>query len=128
MIVGIVVAYKRRAEIKNWLLAHEQHPLVKPLFVIARPLYRGVLRPVSGRGARAALPLEPRHPGELGLEVDEVAVAGVGIFVFVLYVVELSGDLGPTPLDTELLDVADEIYNAALADVAKVVTAPSARP
>ena len=43
--------------------------------------------------------------------------------MFVLYVVELSGDLGPTPLDTELLDVADELYNAALADAAKVVSA-----
>jgi membrane-associated phospholipid phosphatase len=63
-------------------------------------------------------------PGELGLELSTaVAVAGVGIFVFVLYVVELSNDLGPTPLDTELLDLADQLYNAALADVAKVVSA-----
>jgi membrane protein DedA with SNARE-associated domain/membrane-associated phospholipid phosphatase len=125
VIVGIVVAYKRRAEIKKWLLAHEQHPLVKPLFVVGRPLYRKVLRPAYESVAPELRFLWNRvTPGELGLELSTaVAVAGVGIFVFVLYVVELSGDLGPTPLDTELLDVADDLYNAALADVAKVVSA-----
>jgi membrane protein DedA with SNARE-associated domain/membrane-associated phospholipid phosphatase len=125
VIVGIVVAYKRRAEIKKWLLVHEQHPLVKPLFVVGRPLYRKVLRPAYESVAPELRFLWNRvTPGELGLELSTaVAVAGVGIFVFVLYVVELSGDLGPTPLDTELLDVADDLYNAALADVAKVVSA-----
>jgi membrane protein DedA with SNARE-associated domain/membrane-associated phospholipid phosphatase len=125
VIVGIVVAYKRRAEIKKWLLAHEQHPLVKPLFVAGRPLYRKVLRPAYQAVAPELRFLWNRvTPGELGLELSTaIAVAGVGIFVFVLYIVELSGDLGPTPLDTELLDVADELYNAALADVAKVVSA-----
>ena len=125
VIVGVVVAYKRRAEIKKWLLEHESHPLVKPLFVVGRPLYRRVLRPVYEAVAPELRFLWNRvTPGELGLELSTaVAVAGVGIFVFVLYLVELSGDLGPTPLDTELLDVADELYNAALVDVAKVVSA-----
>ena len=68
-------------------------------------------------------------PGELGLELSTaVAVAGVGIFVYVLYIVELSGDPGPTPLDTELLDLADKLYNAALVDVAQVVSALGALP
>ena len=125
VIVGIVVVYKRRAEIKKWLLEHESHPLVKPLFLVGRPLHRKVLRPVYEAVAPQLRFLWNRvTPGELGLELSTaVAVAGVGIFVFVLYVVELSGDLGPTPLDTELLDVADELYNAALADAAKVVSA-----
>jgi membrane protein DedA with SNARE-associated domain len=125
VIVGIVVVYKRRAEIKQWLLGHEQHPLVKPLFVVGRPLYRKVLRPAYMAVAPELRFLWNRvTPGELGLELSTaVAVAGVGIFVFVLYVVELSGDLGPTPLDTELLDLADTLYNAALVDVAKVVSA-----
>src|SRR3954462_4988774 len=34
VIVGIVVAFKRRAEIRAWLLAHERHPLLRPLFLI----------------------------------------------------------------------------------------------
>jgi membrane protein DedA with SNARE-associated domain len=130
VIVGIVVVYKRRAEIKKWLLAHEHHPLVKPLFVVGRPLYRTVLRPVYAAVAPQLRFLWNRvTPGELGLELSTaVAVAGVGIFVFVLYVVELSGDLGPTPLDTELLDLADKLYNAALVDVAKVVSAFGSLP
>ena len=125
VIVGIVVAYRRRREIKQWLLAHEDHPLAKPLFAVARPLYRRVLRPAYDAVAPQLRFLWNRvTPGELGLELSTaVAVAGVGIFVFVLYIVELSNDLGPTPLDTELLDLADMLYNAAVVDVAKVVSA-----
>jgi membrane protein DedA with SNARE-associated domain len=130
VIVGIVVAYKHRAEIKRWLVAHEGHPLVRPLFVVGRPLYRGILRPVYDAVAPPLRFLWNRvTPGELGLQLSTaVAVAGVGIFVYVLYIVELSADLGPTPLDTELLDLVDKIYNAALADVAKVVSAFGALP
>ena len=130
VIVGIVVTYRRRAEIKRWLLAHEEHPLVKPLFFVGRPLYRTVIRPLYDLVAPPLRFLWNRvTPGELGLELSTaVAVAGVGIFVFVLYVVELSGDVGPTPLDTELLDLADKLYNAALVDVAKVVSAFGALP
>ena len=130
VIVGIVVAYRRRHEIKQWLLAHERHPLVRPLFVVGRPLYRKVLRPAYDAVAPELRFLWNRvTPGELGLELSTaVAVAGVGIFVFVLYIVELSSDLGPTPLDTELLDLSDKLYNAALVDVAKVVSAFGALP
>ena len=130
VIVGIVVAYRRRHEIKQWLLAHERHPLVRPLFVVGRPLYRKVLRPAYDAVAPELRFLWNRvTPGELGLELSTaIAVAGVGIFVFVLYIVELSSDLGPTPLDTELLDLSDKLYNAALVDVAKVVSAFGALP
>ena len=130
VIVGIVVTYRRRAEIKRWLLAHEEHPLVKPLFFVGRPLYRLVIRPLYDLVAPPLRFLWNRvTPGELGLELSTaVAVAGVGIFVFVLYIVELSSDLGPTPLDTELLDLSDKLYNAALVDVAKVVSAFGALP
>ena len=130
VIVGIVVAYRRRHEIKEWLLAHERHPLVRPLFVVGRPLYRKVLRPAYDAVAPELRFLWNRvTPGELGLELSTaIAVAGVGIFVFVLYIVELSSDLGPTPLDTELLDLSDKLYNAALVDVAKVVSAFGALP
>jgi membrane-associated phospholipid phosphatase len=57
-----------------------------------------------------------------------VAVAGVGIFVYVLYLVVLSDDLNPTPLDTELLDLADRLNVQVGVDVAKVVSALGALP
>jgi membrane protein DedA with SNARE-associated domain/membrane-associated phospholipid phosphatase len=129
LIVGIVVAYRRRHEIRAWLLAHERHPLVRPLFTIGRPVYR-VARPV----VRAVAPhlrfiWNRVTPGELGLELTTaVAVAGVGIFVYVLYLVVLSGDLGPTPLDTELLDVADDSGSQVGVDIAKVISAFGALP
>jgi membrane protein DedA with SNARE-associated domain/membrane-associated phospholipid phosphatase len=130
VIAGIVVAYKRRAEIKDWLLTHERHPLVRPLLVVGRPLYRRVVRPIYDAVAPHLRFLWNRvTPGELGLELSTaVAVAGVGIFVYVLYIVELAADLGPTPLDTEMLDLAESTYHSALADVAKVVSALGALP
>jgi membrane protein DedA with SNARE-associated domain/membrane-associated phospholipid phosphatase len=129
VIVGIVVAYRRRHEIRDWLLAHQRHPLVRPLFAIGRPLYR-VARPVVRAVAPHVRFLWNRvTPGELGLELTTaVAVAGVGIFVYVLYLVVLSGDLNPTPLDTELLDVADDTGSQVGVDIAKVVSALGALP
>ena len=47
VIVGIVVAYRRRREIGDWFVEHERHPLIRPLFVIGRPLYRWLVRPVA---------------------------------------------------------------------------------
>jgi membrane protein DedA with SNARE-associated domain/membrane-associated phospholipid phosphatase len=129
LIVGIVVVYKRRHEIRDWLFAHQQHPLVRPLFVIGRPVYR-LVRPVINAVAPQARFLWMRvTPGELGLELTTaVAVAGVGIFVFVLYLVVLSDSLAPTPLDTELLDLADRLNTQAGVDVAKVISALGALP
>jgi membrane protein DedA with SNARE-associated domain/membrane-associated phospholipid phosphatase len=129
LIVGIVVAYKMRREIRDWLLAHQRHPLVRPLFVIGRPVYR-VVRPVARAVAPHVRFLWNRvTPGELGLELTTaLAVAGVGIFVYVVYLVELSGGLGATPLDTELLDVADRLNMAVGVDVAKVVSTLGALP
>jgi membrane protein DedA with SNARE-associated domain/membrane-associated phospholipid phosphatase len=130
LILGIVVVYKRRDAIRVWLLAHERHPLVRPLFAVGRPVYRRLVRPV----ARAIAPhlrfLWHRvTPGELGLELTiAVAVASAGIFVFVTYLVVLADDPGPTPLDTELLDAADALRSQVAVDVAKVVNALGAFP
>src|SRR5215208_3518956 len=46
VIVGVVVAYRRRREIHDWLQAHRSHPLLRPLFAVAAPIYRRVVRPV----------------------------------------------------------------------------------
>jgi membrane-associated phospholipid phosphatase len=48
--------------------------------------------------------------------------------VFFLYVFDLSNSLNPTPLDTELLDIADRLYNEMAVDIAKVVTQLGALP
>jgi membrane protein DedA with SNARE-associated domain/membrane-associated phospholipid phosphatase len=130
VIVGVVTAYRRRAEISAWLEAHRRHPLVKPLFVIGAPLYRWIVRPV----VRVLRP--PAHfvgnrlmPGELGLELTTlVAVGGVGAFFFIAYLMHFDQSFSPTPLDTDLLDLADRLQNDTLVDVAKVVTGLGALP
>ncbi|MGH2741969.1 MAG: bifunctional DedA family/phosphatase PAP2 family protein [Thermoleophilaceae bacterium] len=124
VIVAIVVAFRRREKIRDWLVAHQRHPLLRPLFAVWRPLHRRVLAPL----ARAVAPelrflWERLTPGGLGLELTTaVAVGAVGLYVFVLYVVILSGDLGPTPLDRELLDLGDQMRSAVAVDVAKIVS------
>ena len=125
VIVGIVVAYRRRAEIGAWITAHERHPLVRPLLAIWRPLHRRVFGPA----ARVLMPQlrflwERLTPGGLGLELTTaLAVGGVGLYVFALYAMILSGDLNPTPLDRELLDLGDSLRSTTAGDVAQVVTA-----
>jgi membrane protein DedA with SNARE-associated domain/membrane-associated phospholipid phosphatase len=125
VIVGIVVAYRRRAEIRAWILAHERHPLVRPMLAVWRPLQRRVFAPV----ARALMPhlrfvWERLTPGGLGLELTTaLAVGGVGLYVFALYAMVLAGDLNATPFDRELLDLGDSTRSAAAVDVAQVVTA-----
>jgi len=130
VIVGIVVTYRRRAAIRAWLLAHQRHPLLRPLFAVGRPIHRRMIRPVwSALMPKVRFLWERVTPGDLGLELTTaLAVGGVGIFVFVLYLVELSHSLRPTPLDTELLDLADDLYNEIAIDAAKVVSGFGALP
>jgi undecaprenyl-diphosphatase len=130
VIVGVVVAYRRRQDIHDWLDAHRRHPLVRPLFVVGRPLYRWVVYPVARVLAPYLRFLWDRvTPGEAGLELTTLlAAGGVGGFVFVAYLTQLSADPGPTPLDSDLLDLADSLRMDVLVDVAKVVTALGAFP
>jgi membrane protein DedA with SNARE-associated domain/membrane-associated phospholipid phosphatase len=130
VIVGIVVAYRRRAEIKAWLLAHENHPLVRPLFAVGRPVYRHVVRPVWNLVAPDVRFLWQRvTPGELGLELTTaLAVAGVGLFVYVMYLVQIAQDPGAMALDVEVRDLANSLVNSTLVEVAKVVSVLGALP
>ena len=130
LIVAIVMAYKRRREMRAWLLAHRRDRLIRPLFAVGRPLYRRVIRPLWEEVAPEARFLWNRvTPGDLGLELTTaLAIAGTGFFVFFLYVFELGGDLQPTPFDNELLDVADRLYNGLAVDLAQVVSALGALP
>lgn len=130
VIVGVVMAYRRRRELREWLLAHRRHPLLRPLFAVGRPVHRRVIRPV----ARAVDPylrffFDRLTPGSLGLQLTTaLAVGGVGIFVYVAYLVELSRTKTPTPLDTELIDLGDRLRTDVLVDVAKFVTSLGAFP
>jgi membrane protein DedA with SNARE-associated domain/membrane-associated phospholipid phosphatase len=130
LIVGIVVTYKRRREIRGWFDAHQNHPLLRPLFAIGRPLYRWAVRPVVRFVSPYVRFVADRlTPGALALEFTTlVAVGGVGMFVFVLYVTVLAGDLGPTPFDSDALDIADRLRSDMLVDLAKVVSALGALP
>jgi membrane-associated phospholipid phosphatase len=125
-----VVAYRRRAEIRAWLLAHERHPLMRPLFAVGRPIHRHLVRPVVRVVAPELRFLWNRiTPGELGLELTTtLAIAGIGLYVFTLYVVILSGDPGLTPFDRQFLDVTRDIRSEMLTDVAKAVTQLGALP
>ncbi len=129
-VVAVVVAYRRRAWVRAWLIDHQRHPLLWPLFAVARPVRRRVVRPVARALAPEARFLGDRlTPGGLGLELTTaLAVGGVGLYVFALYTVMLSGDLGPTPLDRELLDVADQLNAQAAVTGAKIVTSLGSFP
>ena len=130
VIVGVVTAYRRRREIASLAGSPRAPPAGAPAAGVGRPLYRRVVRPVT----QVAMPylrfaFDRISPGGLGLELTTLlAIAGVGIFVFVAYLNELAHNPGPTPFDTELLDLADRIRNDMLVDVAKVVTTLGAFP
>jgi undecaprenyl-diphosphatase len=130
VIVGVVMAYRRRSAIKAWLVAHRRNPLVRPLFAIGAPVHRHVVRPVAGRLEPYVRFLGDRvTPGDLGLELTTLlAVGGVGLWVFVVYLTELTPGLQPTPFDTDLLELADRLRSDMLVDVAKLVTALGAFP
>ena len=122
--VGIVTAYKRRTQIRAWLHERQAHPLLRPLFAVGRPLQRRVIRPVARYLTPEARFLGERlTPGGLGLELTStLAVGAVGLYVFVLYTGQLSGDVGPTPLDRELLDLADRLSASVGVTAAKIVS------
>jgi membrane protein DedA with SNARE-associated domain/membrane-associated phospholipid phosphatase len=130
VIVGVFFAYRRREEIRAWLDEHRNHALVKPLFVIGRPLYRWIVSPL----VRFLTPYvrfvgNRLMPGELGLELTTLlAIGGVGAFVFIAYLNHFAHSFTPTPLDNDLLDLADRLRMDLAVDIAKVVTTLGALP
>jgi membrane protein DedA with SNARE-associated domain/membrane-associated phospholipid phosphatase len=130
VIVGVVMAYRRRGAIRAWLVAHRRHPLMRPLFAIGRPIHRGLVRPVVRVLAPPLRFLGGRiTPGALGLELTTLlAIGGVGLFVFVVYLTELDRTLAPTPLDNDILDLANRLRTDMLVDAAKLVTHLGAFP
>jgi membrane protein DedA with SNARE-associated domain/membrane-associated phospholipid phosphatase len=62
-------------------------------------------------------------PGGLGLEFTSLLAAlSVALFVFVGYAMIVSDDAGPTPGDSQAIDVVNSIQVGWLTDLAKVVT------
>jgi membrane protein DedA with SNARE-associated domain/membrane-associated phospholipid phosphatase len=62
-------------------------------------------------------------PGGLGLELTSLLAAlAVGLFVFVGYALIVSDDAGPTPGDSQAIDIVQSIQVGWLTDVAKAIT------
>jgi membrane protein DedA with SNARE-associated domain/membrane-associated phospholipid phosphatase len=129
--VVVVLAYRRlrkpeeRRKLAAWLDSQSCRPLLRPVAAVIRPLWRHVVRP----GWAFAVPrlrfLRDRlTPGELGIELTTAfAVAGVGLYVFFAYLMEL--DDRPerlTAFDRETLDVSADLRADFAVDVAKLVT------
>jgi membrane-associated phospholipid phosphatase len=136
VIVGVVVAYRRlrrpeeRQKLAAWLDRQGQRPLPRPLFAVARPVWRRVLRPI-GRvvGPQVRFLWGRITPGELGLQLTTaLAVGGVGIYFFVLFTMVLSSDPGPTVLDAQWFDLMDKLRTPTGVDIARVVSGLGALP
>ena len=121
VVVGAIWAFRklrdpaRRRRITEWA---ERRRLLRPLLAAARFV-----------APQARFLWERVTPGDLGLQLTtSVAVAGVGLYVFTLYALIFKDDFAPTPLDSELLDLGDELRSELLVDIAKVVSGLGAFP
>jgi membrane protein DedA with SNARE-associated domain/membrane-associated phospholipid phosphatase len=136
VVVGVIWSYRqlrddeKRARFLSWVERQSRRPLLRPLAAVAIALWRVLIRPVW----RVAWP-EIRFlwgritPGDLGLELTTaLAIAGVGAYVFVAYLVAVHGDPGPTVFDQRLLDMASDLRTGVGVDIAKVVSALGSLP
>ena len=126
--IGIAVwwAYRRLKEPAQrraaavWIDRQSRRPLLRPL----RPVWRFAGRPLL----RVAWPqvkflFKRFTPGSLGIEfTTAMAVAGAGIYIFVVNAVTYAQDDRLAPFDEQAFDIADELRTDTLVDVAKVVT------
>jgi undecaprenyl-diphosphatase len=68
-------------------------------------------------------------PGQLGLELTTaLALTGAGAYVFAFYASVVGAREGPTALDREVLELANDLRESLLVDVMKVVTDLGAAP
>src|SRR4051812_7384818 len=107
VVVGSVYLYRRlrdedeRRRLQDWIERQSRKPALKPLFALARPIWRRVLRPVWHAVAPEVRFFWNRlTPGDLGLELTTLlAIAGVGAFTFILYGNAVADHPGPLPMD-----------------------------
>jgi undecaprenyl-diphosphatase len=136
VIVGVVVAYRRlrqpeeRRKLAAWIDRQGEKPVLRPLFAVARPVWRRVLRPAwLAVAPRLAFLWNRLTPGELGLELTtSLAVGGVGIYTYVLFANLLASDPGPTRGDREWFDIVEKLHGSTGVDVAELVSGLGALP
>ncbi len=130
LVVGTVWAWRRlrdeeqRARFVAWVERQAERPLLRPFAAVGRVLWRLLIQPIL----RVVWPQvkfvwSRITPGDLGLELTSaMAVAGVGFYVFVAYLVLVLGEPGPTGVDTRLMDLSRDLQTDVLVDVAEIVT------
>ena len=121
---------ENRAKLMAWLDRQGRRPLLRPLAAVARPLWRRVLTPAYRLIAPRARFLRQRlTPGELGLDLTtSIAVAGIGLYVFVAWTVTIEADHGATALDKRVLDLVGMLKTGWGVSVAKIVTTLGSLP
>ena len=136
IVVAVVWSYRRlrdpeqREQFARWVERQSQRRMLRPFASVALALWRTLIRPVW----RVVWPQvkfvwHRVTPGELGLELTTaIAVAGVGFYVFVAYLVLLSGDLSPTGFDLRVQELAADLRTDMGVDAAKIVTAFGSLP
>lgn len=122
LVVALVAAVRwlrvaaNRRRLAAWLAAHERAPLLGPAIRGGRAAGRRLERP-------ARFAWERLTPGQLGLELTTLlAVAAVGSFVFVGYLIVLSPVTTLTPGDRRGERWAAALAEPWLTHVAKVLT------
>ena len=136
VIVGSVYVYRRlrdeeqRRRLQTWIERQGRRPLLRPLFALARPLWRRLLRPVWQALAPEVRFLWHRiTPGELGLELITVlAVGASGAYGFVLYASVVMDRPGASALDRAAREVVDQWRPETVVDVVKVLTEAGSFP
>jgi undecaprenyl-diphosphatase len=130
VVVGAIYAYRRlrdkeeRRRLQEWIERQSRKPALRPLFALARPLWRRVLRPVWHAVAPEVRFLWNRvTPGDLGLELTTLlAIAGAGAFTFILYANAVADHPGPLPFDRMAADLIQSWRPQAAVDIVHVVT------
>jgi membrane protein DedA with SNARE-associated domain/membrane-associated phospholipid phosphatase len=140
VLVGLIVGIRwttrklrvpeNRERLMAWFERQGRRPLVRPLAALVRPVWRHLVLPTYRLlGPRVRFIWDRLTPGQLGLELTTaLAVAGVGLYMFVAWTVVVTGNLGPTGLDNRVLELVDDLNSGLGVGVAKVITAFGSLP
>ncbi|MGI8595711.1 MAG: VTT domain-containing protein [Thermoleophilaceae bacterium] len=131
VIGGSVYAYRRlrhpdeRRRLRDWWATQSRRPVLRPVARVAGWLGRTVVGPLArALAGPARFVVERLTPGGLGIELTStLAAAGVGLYVFGLYVSLIAPDPELlTPLDRLARSVVGVLPRGVLVEVAAVVT------
>ncbi len=118
-----------RRRVRDWIDAHDDKPLWRPLAKISRPVWHFVLKPVAAVADFGARFGQARvTPGNLGLELTTLlALFLVGTFSFFLLGDAVLNTVEPR-IDRLASDLAERLYSEPLIQAAKVVTVLGSSP